>query len=170
MIRPTCVVVADGGRARLFVMAGEEGADLRERPRLVERGALVNSELEVDARERSDDHGTGRRQMFRAGPTHGYEDRWDRESIRLKGTFAREVVNAAVRMAADSRAYEILLVAEPRMLGLIRQHEDAFQKAHIRCTEHAADLTRLSALELHQRLAGVGLVPAPMPAPMAAVA
>ncbi len=170
MIRPSCVVVADGGRARLFRIETEETMDLRRHPRLVERGALVNSAVEVDAKEHSDDHGTGRRQMFRAGPTHGYEDRWDRESVRLKGIFARAILHEAIRVASEAHAPEVVLVAEPRMLGLIRQHEELFAKAHIKCVEHAADLTKLSALEVHRHLAAAGLVPAPLPAPTAALA
>ena len=169
-MRPTCVVVADGGRARVFVVEPRQSVDLRERPRFVERRALVNTAVEVDPREHSDDHGTGRRRMFRAGPTHGYEDRWDREETRLKGIFARAVVDEAIRVATEERAFDVVLVAEARMLGLIRHHGDLFEKAHMRCAEHAADLTKLSAVELHHRLAEAGLVPAPAPAPMVAVA
>lgn len=168
MIPRTCVVVADGGRARVFVVENEVGPDLADYPHLIEQEGLVNAAVGVDAREHSDDHGTGRRTMFRAGPTHGYEDRWDREAIRLKRKFAREVAEEALKIAMEAGVLQVLLVAEPRMLGLMRKHHGMFEKAHIRCAEHAGDLTKLNAAAVHHWLAAAGLVAAP--APLAAVA
>ncbi|MBK7973854.1 MAG: host attachment protein [Deltaproteobacteria bacterium] len=168
MIPRTCVVVADGGRARLFTIESEVGPDLADYPHLIEREGMVNAAVGVSAMNHSDDHGTGRRTMFRAGPTHGYEDRWDREEIRLKRKFARDVAEEALRFATEAGVFQVLLVAEPRMLGLLRKHHGMFEKAHIRCAEHAGDVTKLNAAAVHQWMAAAGLVAAP--ATLAAVA
>ena len=156
-----CVVVADGARARLFALAeagiGEGG------PNLVEISDLANSEAEAAGKDLYSEQKSGRNAAPAGGGAHGYDDHRDRHIQESERRFAKQIAAAAADAVARQKAGCLVLAADPRMMGHLR---DAMSDiaAGIRVKEVAKDLTKLSAYELHEHLAGDEVLPARQPA------
>jgi len=153
-----CIVVADGSRARLFTL--NPGAPDTPGPDLVEHEDLANPEHRLAGRDKYSTTRTGSNLNPQQGPAHGYDDHRDKEEREHERRFAREIAGHAVALAQRQHSYQLVLVAEKRMLGILRETLVLPAKSGIEVRELAKDLTRLSATELHARLAEAGVVPA----------
>ncbi len=153
-----CIVVADGARARLFTL--DAGAPDAPGPNLVEHEDLANPEHKLPGRDKYSTTRTGSNLNPQKGPAHGYDDHRDKEEREHERRFAREVISRAVTLAQRQHSYQLVVVAEKRMLGLLRETLVLPPKSGIELRELAKDLTRLSASELQAHLAEAGMVPA----------
>ena len=158
-MRNYLVVTADGARARFFKLVPAEFPELESGPNLVELEDLVNPEIDEKGRDLWSDLKTGRGKAPGEGPAHGYDDHRDRNRDEIERRFARltgeEIINRTTRQKVDV----LIVAAESRMLGMLR---DTFEKklpAETRLTERAEDLSKLDSLELHAHLAKEGLLP-----------
>lgn len=152
------VVVADGTRARFFTLTpgapkGEAGATL------LEREDLISTEKEVPGKEMWSDVKSGRGTAPLGGPAHGYDDQRERHEHEFERRFAQRITDEAVRLAQREKAAHLILVAETRLLGYLRNalHIPAHMSFGVH--ELAKDMTKLSVAELHENLAAAGLVP-----------
>jgi len=137
-----CVVVADGARARLFSV---EPSDTRAGRKLVERDSLANDEYRYgDANE-----GISNRD---AGPVHPHGAQRDRHRLEIERRFAAEIVSRIAALVAGWGAGEVILVMEPRMLGLMRASVRGAIQPPIQLKELAKDYAALTAQELEQHL------------------
>ena len=146
-----CIVVADGSRARLFTL--EAGAPDTPAPDLVEHEDLAGRDKYSTTR-------TGSNLNPQKGPAHGYDDHRDKEEREHERRFAQEVASHAVALAQRRHSHQLLVIAEKRMLGLLRETLVLPARSDIELRELAKDLTRLSATELQAHLAGAGMLPA----------
>ena len=153
-----CIVVADGSRARLFTL--EAGAPDTPGPDLVEHEDLANPEHKLAGRDKYSTTRTGSNLNPQKGPAHGYDDHRDKEEREHERRFAHEVASHAVALAQRRHSYQLVIVAEKRMLGLLRETLVLPARSGIELRELAKDLTRLSAIELQAHLAGAGMLPA----------
>lgn len=153
-----CILVADGTRARLFTLEG--GAAAAPGPDLVEHEDLANPEHRLAGRDKFSTTRTGSNLNPQKGPAHGYDDHRDKEEREHERRFAREVASHAVSLAQRQQAARLLVVAEKRMLGMLRESLVIPPQAGIELQELAKDLTRLTPTELQSHLAQAGLVPA----------
>lgn len=152
----TCLIVADRARARLFVVVPDESP--RRRFRLIERSTLVNAETTARGKDGAGRVKSERNTNRQAGPVHPIGAERERHRLEHERRFGAEIVKRAVDMTADWDEGVMLLIAEPRLLGLVRARLREALKAEIRLEELAKDYTGLStaALEravLSQRLA-----------------
>ena len=155
-MKKTCLVVANGGRARLFVVVPEDGP--RRKLQLIEQATLVNAET----MERGG-NGAGRIYSERntnrqAGPVHPVAARRERHRLEHERRFGAEIVERAAYLTADWKEGVMVLIAEPRLLGLMRERMRDALRGEIRLEELAKDYSGLStsALErivISQRLA-----------------
>lgn len=152
-----CVVVVDGARARFFSLEGEAEPGVKGGPDLVEHETLANTEATLPGREKYSDTKTGRTQSP-GGATHGFDDHRNRHDAENERRFAQLVASEAIRLADRQKASSLVLAAEVQMLGMLRQALPSSSKVTIR--ELAKNLTKLSAHDLHQYLAGENMVPA----------
>jgi protein required for attachment to host cells len=118
----TYVVVADGGRARIFKRTG-----LRLRPQLLEIEHLERANAHRRARELTTDltgrvFGTGSRVGFgpRVMARHGAQSDYDPHAVEVE-RFARRLSARLARLATIDRIEELVLIAEPRFLGILRR-------------------------------------------------
>src|SRR3970040_2099385 len=114
----TCVVVAGSGRARIFLL--EESHAPRAPIRLIERGTLANASLRsrgrsVTGRVRAENN-TNRE----AGPMHPMGAQRERHRIELERRFSVEIARKAAALARNWSTGSVVLVANPRLLGLLR--------------------------------------------------
>ena len=149
------IVSADGARARMFLL--QKDSTLQVGSRLVEKINLVNTDYTargVDAPRVRSERNTSRQ----AGPMHPQDAERDRHRIELARRFAREIAAHASSMCQAGRADKLILVAEHRMLGLLRQPLRAAVDKRVTIGEIARNHTHLTPSRLHQRLAADDLI------------
>ncbi len=156
-----CVVVADGARARLFIL---EQADIAEGgPNLVELSDLANPEAEAAGREIYSDEKSGRNVAPAGGGAHGYNDHRDQHIDETERRFAKDIAAAAAQVLAREMAGCLVLAANPRMLGHLRAAMSA-TAPDLKVREVHKDLVKLPAHEVHEHLAAEGILPQREPA------
>ncbi len=158
-MRNYLVVVADAARARFFELIPVEFPELESGPNLVEIEDLVNPEIEEKGRDLWSDLKTGRGKAPGEGAAHGYDDHRERHRDEIERRFAHltgaETINRVNRQKVDV----LIVTAESRMLGMLRDAIGKKLPAETRLTERAEDLSKLDVLELHTHLAKEGLLP-----------
>jgi protein required for attachment to host cells len=153
-----CIMVADGTRARLFTL--DAGATAVPGPDLVEHEDLANPEHKLAGRDKYSTTRTGSNLNPQKGPAHGYDDHRDKEEREHERRFAHDIAGRAVALAQRQQAQHLVVVAEKRMLGLLREAVMLPAHSGIELSELAKDLTQLAPTELQAHLAEAGLVPA----------
>lgn len=149
----TCIVVADAKRARFFSV--EAGDSPRQQLKLVEGSALVNPDVEAVRRNGAGRVKTEQVSNRQAGPVHPIGAHRERHRLELERRFGREI---AIRLADMTRGWKsgtVMLVAGPRLLGLMREGLRRSLKPAIKLKELAKDYTALSVDEIRDRLAGL---------------
>lgn len=154
----TCVVVAGRRRTRIFLVQETDAPGASAR--LVERASLGNPDLRsrglsVTGRVRTETN-TNRE----AGPMHPMGAQRARHRVELERRFSTEVARKAAGLARNWTAGSVLLVADPRMLGFLREAVRSVLKPAIRVKELAKDYSRLTASRLREHLARDGVIPA----------
>jgi protein required for attachment to host cells len=157
MVDPCCVIVADGSRARVLTLEEELTPTADPSPCLIEQRDLLNPE--ADAKERdlwSDKSGRGREIGAHA---HGYDDHRAAHADEFKRRFAARVVEEVRALVHARGSDRVIVAAERQMLGFLRPALAHALEHDVEICEVAKDLSRLSAAELQERLAGENLVP-----------
>ncbi len=153
-----CIIVADGGRGRLFSVvedvSGPGGVSL------VERESLVNPDYRAHGADSPGRTKTEQVTNRQAGDVHPIDARRDQHRLELERRFAREI---AERVAHFTQAWahgSVVLVAEPRLLGLLREPLHKALNPAVELKELAKDYSRLTASELRDHLALNRMIPA----------
>ena len=152
-----CVVVADARRARFFVLRESDAP--RAPFRLADRGTLSNMSLRARGRSVTGRVRTETNTNREAGPIHPIGAQRERHRIELERRFSVEVAEKAAAVARNWMTGSVVLVADPRMLGFLREAVRGALKPGIRVKELAKDYARLTASRLRDHLAGDGIVP-----------
>ncbi len=151
-----CVVVADGARARFFALDSAAGPRSGHAALLVEHADLVNPSHSHSHGSADMPAGEGRRAAA-GGPGRNddaSDASWRREQDRR---FAGQVVDKMTELCAAQSANQVVVVADARMLGLLRQKTDRL--AGVELHEHTRDLTGFEPVAIHNHLATAGLLP-----------
>ncbi len=149
------VVVADGTRARLFILSldADDGSQLGE----VE--VLVNPEHRAHDRDKFSDARPGSTPAPGGGRSHGFDDHRAGHDREHEQGFARDIIKHALALAGSRRAGHLVLAAEKRMLGRLRGALELPAHSGIEVSDVAGDLTRLTPERIHEHLANDGLLP-----------
>lgn len=142
-----CVVVADRGRARIFL------ATLRddERPKLVEHAELANASYVARGPE-APLVKTERNTPGEAAPVHPQLERRVEHGVEIERRFAAEIAEQVARTVEEWQSGAVVIAAAPAILGLLRELvQDAIPKG-VMLKALAKDYAALSACELTQRL------------------
>jgi len=154
----TFIIVADAKRARFFAV--EPGESPRNRVKLVERVTLVNPDVEGVRKGGAGRVKTERVSNRQAGDVHPIEGRRQQHRLELERRFGREITQQAVTLSRNWKGGTIVLIAEPRLLGLMREHlRDALEPA-VELKELARNYAQLTPSELQEHLDLKRLVPA----------
>ena len=112
------VIVADRGAARFFRLEAVDAP--RIKARLVEGASLQHP----DFTEREDLTGrphTETNSNRQAGPVHPIEAQRERHRLEHGRHFSHDIAHEAVDTAKNWKEGTVVLVAEPRVLGLLRE-------------------------------------------------
>ncbi|WJW75320.1 host attachment protein [Thiohalobacter sp. IOR34] len=154
-----CVVVADGSRARFFQLEESEFPELESSPNLKEINDLVNPEREMRYDELWSEAKSGRNRTPTGGAAHGYDDHRSQHEDEFERRFARTIAAEAERLTLQNGSRELLVVAQKRTLGFLREALDSLTRRGVQIRELAKDLSKLKPLELHEHLAREHLLP-----------
>lgn len=141
-MKNTCVVVADGAKARFFLLQSGQAPDGPNT--LVEQAGLTNTGGDAPPESRHSNRD--------AGPRHPYGAQRERHHLALERRFADEVVRHAAAQVSGWTTGLLVLVAEPRLLGLLRESLRAALARGIALKELARDYTGCTAIELQRHL------------------
>lgn len=154
----TCVVVAGSDRARIFLL--EESPAPRAPFKLIKRGTLANASLRIRGRSVTGRPRTETNTNREAGPMHPMGAQRERHRIELERRFSVEIARKAAELARNWSAGSVVLVADPRMLGFLRDAVRNALKPGVRVKELAKDYAHLTASKLQDHLALSGVFPA----------
>jgi protein required for attachment to host cells len=154
----TFIIVADAKRARFFAVEPSDAP--RNKFKLVERVTLVNPDVEGVRKGGAGRVKTERISNRQAGDIHPIEARRQQHRIELERRFGREITQQAVTLSRAWKGGTIVLIAEPRLLGLMREDlRDALDPA-VELKELARNYALLTPSELQEHLDLKRLVPA----------
>ncbi|WP_440996070.1 host attachment protein [Arhodomonas sp. SL1] len=155
----TCVVATEGARARFFTLEHAEVPELEGGPDLVEHPSLTNPRHRAhDEHVYSEVHSGRNRNASGQGQT--YDEHRDNHDAELEHRFAKDIAEELNNLLNGSGAERVVLCAEKRMLGYLRQAINGKLSGEVRIIEVPKDLTKLSAHNLHSKLADDGHLPA----------
>jgi protein required for attachment to host cells len=144
----TCLIVADGSRARLFVVVPFDSP--RRKLRLEQQAILVNKETTIRGRSGAGQVKSERNTNRQAGPVHPIGAERDRHRLEHERRFGSEIVERAMDLTAGWQQGVMILIAEPRLLGLMRGRLRTALKSEIKLEELAKDYNGLSIAELER--------------------
>jgi protein required for attachment to host cells len=156
------IIAADGARARFITAETVSDPDVEGSPRVTELANLVQPLRDVPPREEFSDRPS--RKPAGAGPRGAgpvTDDHRDRHRTEDERRFARELAQATTRFIRDQGLTRALLIATPRLLGVLRGELDAPSLRGIELQELALDLSGMSLSELRGVLTSRGLLPEP---------
>lgn len=153
------VAVIDGTKARFFTLEVAEFPEYQSSPNLVEHQCLSNSAKEMAGKELWANIKTGRNRGSRR-QGHGYDDHRQNHISEYERNFAKEVSQKIIDFINQFDSHHVLLVAEPQILGLVRECLTPNLPKNIHLQDLAKDLCKLKPLELHEYLADKNLLPA----------
>ena len=153
------VAVMDGTKARFFTLEEAEFPEYQSSPNLVEHQCLTNMAKEMSGKELWANTKTGRNRGSRS-QGHGYDDHRQNHISEYERHFAKDISHKIIELLSQWESHLILLVAEPQMLGFVRESLMPHLPRNIKLEALAKDLCKLKPLELHEYLAHKNLVPA----------
>jgi protein required for attachment to host cells len=157
----TCIIVADGARARFITLEIPLEPSLDGGAHLVEHDDLVNPEAEAPDRGLFRDR-SGRGHSARSGPAHALDDHREQHLLEVEKRFVRRLLERAERFVAEHGALELVLAMDPHLLGVLRAQLDP-GRLRVGRREIAENLSRQSLVEIQARLAARGALPAARP-------
>ena len=152
------LAVIDGTKARFFTLESVALPEYESGPNLIEREGLSNQSKELSGKELWANTKTGRNRGS-GGQGHGYDDHRANHLGEFERNFAKETVHELLQLIQKYEAQELVLVAEPQILGMIRDVLNNLLPKNIQLHELAKDLCKLKPLEIHEYLATKNLLP-----------
>lgn len=158
-----CVVTVDASRARFFALEVHNAAPNGRLTRLIEIEDLANA----GRRQREGEIFSSSRPGVNSAPggftsrgvQHGTDDRRGDHIDELDRRFAVDIIDALGRYVTELAAQRAVLVADPTMLGHLRNAMSKDSKIRVEVSEVRKDLSWQSPVEVHDRLAEEGLLP-----------
>jgi protein required for attachment to host cells len=158
-MKHTLVAVLNGTKARFFTLESADFPGHESGPSLIEHETLINEENEMSGQELWASSKTGRNRGS-AGQSHSYDDHRQNHVVEFGQRFSQNIVSRMQSFIESHKIRHLLLVAEPQMLGIVREPINAEISKTIEIKELAKDLGQLSGRDLHDYLASKKLLPA----------
>jgi protein required for attachment to host cells len=156
------VLSVDHIKANFFMLRAAERPAEQWSPILEPKKKMINQHW---MNQRSETLSGGTRFSYHVGLSgmaqtmHGYDDHLARHQREICRKFTRELNEQIKRFISQHQAQELIIVADRKILGDLRQHMGPAVKLKIEVNEIAANLTNLSPVELHEHLSELGALP-----------
>lgn len=146
----TCVIVADAKHARFFSV--EPSDTPRHGMKLVERELLSISDPSDTGASVTGRPPTETNTSRQAGPVHPIGAQRERHLLEHDRRFGREIARHAGQLTGQWKEGTVILIAEPRVLGLSRESLRDTLNPAVELKEVAKDYAGLTADELRDRI------------------
>lgn len=151
-MRSYLVAVVDGAHARFFTLTAAEFLDDQlSGPHLTEHSSLNNLEKPI-ASKSSNNNLIGRKH-------HGNRHEKTTQFTESNRRFASKVLQHLSVMTQGLSNHHLILVAEPHILGSLRDSIPNHVPSTLTVSELAKDLCRLNAHDLHKYLTSKQMLP-----------
>ena len=153
------VAVINGTQARFFSLDSAATSEYESSPNLIEHEGLADHTKELLGQELWANTKTGRNRGT-SGQAHSYDDHRQKHEIEFEKRFANEISSQMIDIIQTNQARNLILVAEPQILGLMREAmtDNLFKNLNIK--EVAKDLCNFKVTQIHDYLAKKELLPA----------
>ncbi len=155
----TCIIISDGARARFITLEVPEDPATEGGARLVEHDDLVNPEADVPARALFSDR-AGSAHASPGGAAHALDDHREGHEREMVRRYVRRIVEHAEGFVKAQRANRLMIVAEPRLLGALREQLPHERFRDVEIVEVGENLSRRPLDQIQSILALRGVMPA----------
>ena len=152
------VAAIDGTQARFFTLDSAASSEYESSPNLIEHEGLSDSTKELHGQELWANTKTGRNRGS-SGQAHSYDDHRQNHEIEFEKRFASKISGAMLNIIQSHQARHLIIVAEPQILGIMRETmtNNLFKNLNIK--EVAKDICYLKSNQIHDYLAKKELLP-----------
>lgn len=154
------IAVVNSTKARLFVLEPAKFPEYEPSSKLIEVATLLSSTQELQGQDLWSNTKPGRNRGT-AGQAHGYDDHRENHRTEFERRFAQAIAARMTELLLTYQPHQLLLIAEPQILGIMREILIPELPKNLKVYELAKDLCQLSTHELHEYLATKNLLPAP---------
>ena len=151
------VAVMNKTRGRFLTLDWGEFPEYESGPNLVEQKSILNPIQESQGKELWASVKTGRNQAS-GSEAHAYDERRESHVVEFERRFAQMIAQEILLLIQDGYIPQVLLVAEPQILGIVRQEITPALSTKLQVQDLAKDLN-YKALEIHEHLANYHLLP-----------
>ncbi|NJL48981.1 MAG: host attachment protein [Leptolyngbyaceae cyanobacterium SM2_5_2] len=152
------VAVVNGARARFLTLEPLEDPAVESGPDLVERCELLNPAIEMAGQELWANTKTGRNRGS-GSKGHNYDDHRENHLVEFERRFAQAIVDQIDEMIAAHTLNTLVLVAEPQILGILRDCLHSSNGRSVQISDLAKDLCRMKTRQIHDYLSQKGTLP-----------
>ena len=145
------ITVIDGAKARFLTLEPAEFPDYGFNPRLIEHEGLFNPAKTVQEQDLWSSVKTGRNRGT-TGQSHNYDDHRTQHIVEFERRFAQAIATHITKLTQIHYVQQLLLIAEPQILGLTREALTHSLPKNLKKVEIAKDLCRLSPHKLYKYL------------------
>ncbi|MGA7932584.1 MAG: host attachment protein [Kovacikia sp.] len=153
------VAVVSSAKAKLFVLEFAQFPECEPSPKLVEIEEICSSTQELQGQDLWSNTKPGGNRGT-AGQSHGYDDHRGNHRVEFERRFAQEIAVKLAQLIKIRQSRQLLLVAEPQILGIMREALIPDLPKNLMFNELTKSLCQLNAHELHEYLAMKGFLPA----------
>lgn len=152
------VAVINGTQARFFTLDSQLSSEYESGPYLSEHESLNNHVNEIHGQDLWANTHTGRNRAS-SGKSHVYDDHRQNHEVEFERKFASKISNTMIDLIKDHDARQLILVAEPKILGLIRETMTDKLFSNLNVSEVTKDICQFSVNQIHDYLAKKELLP-----------
>lgn len=153
------VAVINGTQARFFTLDSTATSEYESSPNLIEHEGLVDSTKELHGQELWANTKTGRNKGT-SGQAHSYDDHRQNHEVEFEKRFAHKITTAMGNLIQTHQARHLILVAEPQILGILREVMNDSLFKNLKVDEVDKDICQLKTTQIHDYLAKKELLPA----------
>ncbi len=153
------VAVINGSQARFFTLDSAALSEYESSPNLLEQASLADSTRELHGQELWANTKTGRNRGSN-GQAHSYDDHRQQHEIEFEKRFANKISSAMLNLIQTHQARHLIIVAEPQILGMLREAMTDNLFKNLQIDEVAKDICHLKSNQIHDYLAKKELLPA----------
>lgn len=152
------VTAMNGATARFFTLESSLSPEYDSDLKLVEHEGIISPERGLSGEALWSNTKSGRNRGA-SGQAHSYDDHRQSHRVEFERRFAQSIATQLLNLAQTHQAQQLILIAEPQILGLIREVCIPLLPRQLKVNELARDLCHLKPQELHKYLAEKGELP-----------
>lgn len=157
MIR-SFVTVVNGTKARFFTLQYPELPEYESGPNLIEIECFTQTAKELQGKELWANTKTGGNHGS-AHQGHGYDDHRQNHLLEFERNFAKAIASKINNLTQEHQSEQVILVAEPQILGIVREAINGQIPKYLKIQELAKDLCKHKPLAIQEYLASKNLLP-----------